>query len=86
MRPEANGEATLAYSSADLENVERAIITLSTGRRSTKFVIDGEVVEYSTVELPQLRSLRSEIISELAAADPAADTVSAFVIVARKGL
>ena len=76
----------MAYSSADLENVERAIIALSTGRRSTKFVIDGEVVEYSTVELPQLRSLRSEIISELAAADASADTVSAFVIVAGKGL
>lgn len=74
------------YTSADLDNVERAIITLSTGRRSTKFVIDGNVVEYSTVELPQLRSLRSEIISEIAAAVTDGTAVTAFVISGGKGL
>jgi hypothetical protein len=76
----------MSYTSADLENVERAIISLSTGRRSAKFVIDGNVVEYSTVELPQLRSVRSEIISELAAAVTDGTAVTAFVIAGGKGL
>jgi len=76
----------VAFTSADLENVERAIIALASGKRTTKFVIDGEVVEYSTVELPQLRALRSELISELAAAAVDGSAVSAFIISGSKGL
>ena len=76
----------MAYTSADLDNVERAIIALGTGRRSTKFVIDGQLVEYSAVELPQLRSLRSEIISELAEAATDGSAVTAFIITGGKGL
>ena len=76
----------MAYTSADLANVDQAIIELATGKRTTKFVIDGEVVEYHPVELPQLRALRSEIISEIAAADPAGTSVSAFIITGGKGL
>lgn len=76
----------MAYTSADLANVDKAIIDLATGKRTTRFVIDGEVVEYSQVLLPQLRDLRSEIISEIAAADPAGSSVSAFIITGSKGL
>lgn len=76
----------MAYTSADLANVDKAIIDLATGKRTTRFVIDGEVVEYSQVSLPQLRDLRSEIIYEIAAADPAGNSVSAFIITGSKGL
>lgn len=76
----------MAFTAADLANVERAIIDLATGKRSTKFVIDGNVVEYSTVELPALRLLRGEIDGELAAADTESGTVSAFCFTGGKGL
>jgi hypothetical protein len=76
----------MAYTQLDLANVEKAIIDLATGKRRVKFVIDGEVAEYSTVELPQLRTLRGEIAGELAAADPESGTVSAFCFSGSKGL
>lgn len=77
----------MAYTSVDLENVERAIIVLSTGSRKTRFVVDGDVVEYAAVELPQLRTLRSDIITELAAADATSSgALSAVRIIADKGL
>ena len=76
----------MAYTSADLENVERAIIALSTGAKATRFVVDGDVVEYSVVELPQLRSLLSEIVAELAALADDGSAVSAFIVTGGKGL
>jgi hypothetical protein len=76
----------MAFTTADLANVEQAIISLATGKRSTKFVIDGNVVEYSTVELPALRILRGEIAGELAAVDSESGTVSAFCFSGGKGL
>lgn len=76
----------MAYTQADLDNVERAIIDLATNRRTVKFVIDGDVVQYSLVELPQLRSLRNEIAAEISAADPASNTITAFVVHGGKGL
>lgn len=76
----------MAYTTADLTNVERAIIDLATNRRPVKFVIDGEVVQYAVIELPQLRALRNEIAAELDAVDPAANTAISFVVVGSKGL
>lgn len=76
----------MAFTEADLANVEKAIIDLATGKRRVKFVIDGEVAEYSAVELPQLRVLRGEIAGELAAADPESGTVCAFCFTGGKGL
>jgi hypothetical protein len=76
----------MAYTTADLTNVEKAIIDLATGRRTVKFVIDGDVVEYSAVQLPELRTLRGEIAGELAAADSESETVSAFCFTGGKGL
>ncbi len=75
----------MAFTTTDLGNVERAIIDLATGKRSTKFVIDGEVVEYAAVELPALRVLRNEIAGELAA-EAESGTVTAFVFTGGKGL
>jgi hypothetical protein len=76
----------MAYTTADLTNVEKAIIDLATGKRSTKFVIDGDVVEYAAVDLPALRLLRGDIASELDAADPDSACLSAFRFTGGKGL
>ncbi|MFN2355325.1 MAG: hypothetical protein ABR512_12465 [Desulfopila sp.] len=75
----------MAYTQSDLDNVERAIIDLATNRRPVKFVIDGDVVEYSAIQMPQLRSLRNEIAAEISASDPSTG-ISAFVIHGGKGL
>jgi hypothetical protein len=79
-------EALVAYTQADLSNVEKAIIDLATNRRPVKFVIDGDVVQYSAIEMPQLRGLRNEIAAEVFANDPEADTINAFKIFGGKGL
>lgn len=76
----------MAYTQADLTNIEKAIIDLASGKRQTRFVIDGDMVEYSAVKLPELRSLRNEIAEELDAVDPESDTISAFRFTGGKGL
>lgn len=78
-------ETPVAYTQADLTNIEQAIIELATNRRPVKFVIDGNVVQYSPVEMPQLRALRNEIASELSVADPDS-AIFAFRIHGGKGL
>lgn len=80
------GASIMAYTQTDLNNVERAIIDLATNRRPVKFVIDGEVVQYNIVELPQLRVLRNEIASELEAANPESASATSFVVIGGKGL
>jgi hypothetical protein len=76
----------MAYTPTDLTNVEKAIIDLATNRRPVKFVIDGDLVQYSPIEMPQLRALRNEIAGELAMADPSSGSAPAFVIHGGKGL
>jgi hypothetical protein len=71
-------EALVTYTQADLSNVEKAIFDLATNRRPVKFVIDGDVVQNSALEMPQLRGLRNEIAAEVFANDPEADTINAF--------
>lgn len=76
----------MAYTQSDLDNIERAIIDLATNRRAVKFVVDGDVVQYSLVELPQLRALRNEVAGELARTDSSSGAGFAFVVHGGKGL
>ncbi len=76
----------MAYTQADLENVTKAINDLTNNRRMEKYIIDGDVVQYTPVQLPQLRALRNEIAAEVSATDPAANNISSFVIHGGKGL
>ncbi|MGB3212454.1 MAG: hypothetical protein WBB19_17270 [Desulforhopalus sp.] len=75
----------MAYTLADLDNVERAIIELATNKRTVKVVVAGDVFEFSPITLPQLRTLRNEIAAEISAADPESG-ISAFVVHGGKGL
>lgn len=72
----------MAYTQADLDNVTKAINDLTNNRRMEKFVIDGDVVQYAPVQLPQLCALRDEIRAEVSAAD----NITAYVIHGGKGL
>lgn len=76
----------MAYTQSDLDNVERAIIDLATNKRHVKFVIAGEVVQYSLVDLPQLRALRNDIAVEVELNSETSDAVRAFVVHGGKGL
>ena len=76
----------MAYTQTDLDNVERAIIALASGTRAIKFVIDGDVVSYNAVELPQLRALRNELVTEINEADTTGGSLSMLVIHGSKGL
>lgn len=58
----------MAYSQTDLDTITQAIIDLGAGRRKVRATIAGNSMEYAAVDLPQLRSLRTEIAAELSAA------------------
>lgn len=76
----------MAYTQTDLDNIEKAIIDLATNRRPVRFVLEGEVVEYGIVNLPQLRALRNEVAAEISLADSESEAVNSFVIHGGKGL
>ena len=55
----------MAYTQSDLESVEAAIIQLATGNRVAEYSIGKRSVTRKISELPQLRALRKEIMTEL---------------------
>ena len=74
----------MAYTSDDLTSVETAIRNLIAGRRVASVTIGGETVQYSQVDLPQLRAIRDEIKGDVAEAD--GSEISSFYVVGDKGL
>ena len=76
----------MAYPQADLTNIDIEIVELATNRRPVKFVIDGNVVQYSLIEMPQLRALRNEIAAELSATDPDSNATFIFKIYGQRSV
>jgi len=74
----------LARTQAGLDTIDQAIDNLVAGKRRVKFVLDGELVEYATVDLPQLRAFRKEYAADVVAADQ--NATIAFKISGSKGL
>jgi hypothetical protein len=74
------------YTWAEHATVKQAILDLASGKRRVKFVIDGEVAEYSPVQLPELRALLADIETSLAENDPETGTIRGFYIIGGKGL
>lgn len=57
------------------------------GKQAIKFVIDGDVVSYTPVELPQLRQLLGDVGAALAVKQAGAgSSISAFRVTGSKGL
>jgi hypothetical protein len=50
----------------DLAAIDQAILALATGQRVAEVRIEGQVVRYHDVNLPQLRQLRDEVARQLA--------------------
>jgi hypothetical protein len=55
----------MAYSQADLENVQAALLKLATGKRVVSVTMEGKTIEYSRADLDKLESLRNNIASEI---------------------
>lgn len=76
----------MAWTAQDVIEIEQAIRELQSGKRRTKFVIDGEVAEYAAVDLPQLRALLADVKSAVAENDPESTTIRGFCFTGGKGL
>lgn len=50
----------------DLASIDAALLALATGQRVAEVRIEGQVVRYHDVNLPQLRQLRDEVARQLA--------------------
>jgi hypothetical protein len=50
---------------SDLAAIDAAILALATGQRVAEVRIDGQVVRYHDINLPQLRQLRDEVARQL---------------------
>jgi len=55
------------YTTTDRDNVKSAIIDLAAGKRVVSIDVGGKQRDYHQVNLPALRSLLAEIVSDLAA-------------------
>ncbi|MFO7596463.1 MAG: gpW family head-tail joining protein [Desulfocurvibacter africanus] len=59
----------MAYTQADLDAVQTAILALAKGERVTSIrFADGKQVQYGEADLPALKVLREEIVREVQAA------------------
>ena len=56
----------MAYTSADLTNVEQAIIALASGTKIVRMTIGDKSFEYGQADISDLKKLRAEIHAELA--------------------
>lgn len=55
----------MAYTSADLTNIEAAIIALARGQRAVRVQIGDKSVQYSEAQLSELIRLKADIQGEL---------------------
>lgn len=57
----------MAFTSADIDTIDRAIMALVQGARSAEVrFADGRTVKYTEATLPQLRELRSFVAQQVA--------------------
>lgn len=50
---------------ADLAAIDQAILALATGQRVAEVRIEGQVVRYHDINLPQLRALRDQVARQV---------------------
>jgi len=57
----------MAFTNTDLTNVEAAIVALATGEREVSVSLGDKQIRYAEAEIDKLRTLRTEIKTELQA-------------------
>lgn len=55
----------MAFTQANLVEIEAAIIALAKGGRVVRVNLDGNSIEYGQVDLPKLESLKAKIQAEI---------------------
>lgn len=61
----------MAYTQADLDAVQKAIVSLATGRRATMVQFSGgNMVQYAQAQLDELRALATSIERQLNVSRP----------------
>ena len=58
----------MAYTQSNLTDVESVIVDLSKDKRVVRVIIEGKSIEYSQINIQELKDLRPEIKAELQAA------------------
>ena len=58
----------MAYTQADQDAVQNAIVELATGRRVVRLTFGGKTTEFHQTDIDKLRSLLSEITADVSAA------------------
>ena len=58
----------MAYTAADLANIEEAIVKLAMGARVVRVTIGDKLIEYGQAQLPELQELRDQMKNEMQAA------------------
>ena len=73
------------FTQTDLENVERAIVALATGKRVVQVRVDDQVIEYAQADLEDLKALKKEI-SQVLMTNASSGPVRFVRTVSRKGV
>jgi len=60
----------MAFTSTDLQNIEKALLELATGARVVRLSIGDRLVEYGQAQLNDLKRLREEVRAETAQVEP----------------
>lgn len=55
----------MAFTQADLDSIDTAIVALATGRRVGSVTVAGERIDYGTTSLDELRRLRAIVSAEV---------------------
>lgn len=58
------------YTAEQLAEIRQAIMNLATGARVASVTKNGRTVQYSSVDLPELREIEREMAADVAFADP----------------
>ena len=58
----------MAYTQADLESVQNAIVELATGKRMVRLTVGDRTFEFGQAQMERMAELREQIKAELAAA------------------
>jgi hypothetical protein len=76
----------MAYTEANLADIEAAILALATGTRKVRLTWGDKSLEYGQTDLKALRALKSEVEAALVAADSARALPNYILSTTSKGL
>ncbi len=55
----------MAYTAADLRNLEQAIVKLATGSMTVRLTMGDKTIEYGQADIESMKMLRNQMMAEL---------------------